>query len=156
MNEPLTQEELSQREAAAIHAFLGPEETPVAGITLRPVTLASLTLLKITKNEFTEPRGPLKLNPKSGLEEPSIENELLAALAFAYIHAGPEAEVRRAVWSESFFREKVLEFGDKFTPADLPRLIAAIEFRMAEIATLKFSVEPKPAEKDEGPQPPPN
>lgn len=135
------------REEAAFRAFLEPEEHAVGAITLRPITLATLSQLQQTKNEFLAPRGP----------NATLENELYAALAFGYIHAGPEKEVRRAVWSEAYFQEKVMEWGEQLSPADLGPLIAEISRRLQAIRSLAIAVQPKPDEGSQGgPTPPPN
>ncbi len=149
---PLTQEEAATREDLATRAFLEHEETYVCGVTLRAVTLASLTLLQQTRNEFLSPRGPA--HPETGA--PTVENELFAALAFGYLHAAPLPEVRRAAFSESFFREQVLAWGDALPPEALPRLVSEIERRLAQINGLAFSVQQKPSEGASGPTPPPN
>lgn len=140
------------REDAATRAFLEPQENHIGGVLIRAITLETLALLQQSRNEFLTPRGPVREDGK-----PSLENELFAALAFAYLHAAPAEEVRRAVWSESFFREQVLAFGAQFAPGDLPRLVGIIQDRLAAIKALEFSIARKPEDRPAGgPAPPPN
>lgn len=166
-----TAEQLAARDAAAARAFLAPDETSIGTITLRATTAGSLGLLRLTKNEFLDPRGPLQKAPildSTGIprrdadeailetEQPTIENEFFAALEFAYIHSAPLAEVRRVVWTPAIFREKVLELGDTITPAQIPALTEAIRLSLSTIEALKFATEAKPSPDSKEPPAPPN
>ncbi len=136
--------ELERRETASMRAMLAPDEFPLSkGIELRPLTLGTLALLRQTKNEFLTGTGG------------KLENEIFAALAFAYIHAAPLAEVRRNVWNENAFRDAVAAFGDEMPPEKLPALIAEILRRLADIGALQFETKPQPG-TGKGPTPPGN
>lgn len=170
---PLTDDEKLERELAGERAFLDKPEAQISGgvrepyvqahtVTLRPITLASLSMLRRTGNEFLVPQGPevevVDPQTKKAVMIRQPRDFMFAAMAFAYIHGAPIEEVRTAVWTPSYFRNEVDKFGDRLEPAALDLLLPIIEGRLARIAKLDFATKKKPSADGEasGPDAPPN
>jgi len=115
---------------------LGGEEQ-IAGITLRPVTAATWSLLTRLKNSFVtgEPDG----------------DYAFAVYSFIYLHSMPITDIRRRISTLDDLRADVYEWMDKQAPADMfaftPWITGQME-RVAATITQSASVEPT----DDGPK----
>jgi hypothetical protein len=109
---------------------LGGEEQ-IAGITLRPVTAATWSLLTRLKNSFVtgEPDG----------------DYAFAVYSFIYLHSMPITDIRRRIATLDDLRADVYEWMDKQAPADMfaftPWITGQME-RVAATITQSTSVEP--------------
>jgi hypothetical protein len=109
---------------------LGGEEQ-IAGITLRPVTAATWSLLTRLKNSFVtgEPDG----------------DYAFAVYSFIYLHSMPITDIRRRIATLDDLRADVYEWMDKQAPADMfaftPWITGQME-RVAATITQSASVEP--------------
>lgn len=109
---------------------LGGEEQ-IAGITLRPVTAATWSLLTRLKNSFVtgEPDG----------------DYAFAVYSFIYLHSMPITDIRRRISTLDDLRADVYEWMDKQAPADMfaftPWITGQME-RVAATITQSASVEP--------------
>jgi len=109
---------------------LGGEEQ-IAGITLRPVTAATWSLLTRLKNSFVtgEPDG----------------DYAFAVYSFIYLHSMPITDIRRRISTLDDLRADVYEWMDKQAPADMfaftPWITSQME-RVAATITQSASVEP--------------
>jgi hypothetical protein len=109
---------------------LGGEEQ-IAGITLRPVTAATWSLLTRLKNSFVtgDPDG----------------DYAFAVYSFIYLHSMPITDIRRRIATLDDLRADVYEWMDKQAPADMfaftPWITGQME-RVAATITQSASVEP--------------
>jgi hypothetical protein len=109
---------------------LGGEEQ-IAGITLRPITAATWSLLTRLKNSFVtgEPDG----------------DYAFAVYSFIYLHSMPITDIRRRISTLDDLRADVYEWMDKQAPADMfaftPWITGQME-RVAATITQSASVEP--------------
>ena len=109
---------------------LGGEEQ-IAGLTLRPVTAATWSLLTRLKNSFVtgEPDG----------------DYAFAVYSFIYLHSMPITDIRRRIATLDDLRADVYEWMDKQAPADMfaftPWITGQME-RVAATITQSTSVEP--------------
>jgi hypothetical protein len=109
---------------------LGGEEQ-IAGITLRPITAATWSLLTRLKNSFVtgEPDG----------------DYAFAVYSFIYLHSMPITDIRRRIATLDDLRADVYEWMDKQAPADMfaftPWITGQME-RVAATITQSASVEP--------------
>lgn len=109
---------------------LGGEEQ-IAGITLRPITAATWSLLTRLKNSFVtgEPDG----------------DYAFAVYSFIYLHSMSITDIRRRISTLDDLRADVYEWMDKQAPADMfaftPWITGQME-RVAATITQSASVEP--------------
>jgi hypothetical protein len=109
---------------------LGGEEQ-IAGLTLRPVTAATWSLLTRLKNSFVtgEPDG----------------DYAFAVYSFIYLHSMPITDIRRRIATLDDLRADVYEWMDGQAPADMfaftPWITGQME-RVAATITQSTSVEP--------------
>ena len=109
---------------------LGGEEQ-ISGLTLRPVTAATWSLLTRLKNSFVtgEPDG----------------DYAFAVYSFIYLHSMPITDIRRRIATLDDLRADVYEWMDKQAPADMfaftPWITGQME-RVAATITQSTSVEP--------------
>ena len=109
---------------------LGGEEQ-ISGLTLRPVTAATWSLLTRLKNSFVtgEPDG----------------DYAFAVYSFIYLHSMPISDIRRRIATLDDLRADVYEWMDKQAPADMfaftPWITGQME-RVAATITQSTSVEP--------------
>lgn len=123
-----------ERDSVNLQTFIGPEETSVAGFTLRPLTLGSFCLLKEGRNEFVTPRG----------EDGAIENELLAVLEYVYLHAAPLPEVQALILDMGQLRPRAIAFGMDQPLTEIPTLVAEIQRSLAAVNAANFEIVDKP------------
>jgi hypothetical protein len=106
-------------------------EEQVNGITLRPVTAATWSLLVRLKNSFVtgEPDG----------------DYAFAVYSFVYLHSLPIMDIRRRISTIDDLKADIYEWMDKRAPADMfaftPWITAQME-RVAATITQSSTVEP--------------
>lgn len=135
-----------EREKISLQTFLGPDETKIGEIDLRPLSLGSFCLLREGRNEFLAPRGP------GG----SQENEILAVLEYVYIHTAPIEEVQSLILDITQLRPRAVAYGLSHPVADTPRLVAEIKRSFEALSAASFEVVPKPGSSKSEPGEPPN
>lgn len=120
----------------AEEAFIEPSENTVAGITLRPFSLGSLSAMRKLGLNFTDE---------------ATEDERLRALAgIVWVHSRPVHEVLRSI-RKNTADEEIDAFMFGIDIADMPALNEEVARISGQINAATVSIEPKPGDKEETP-----
>lgn len=105
---------IQTREDTNARSMLAPENTSIAGLTLRPISLGSMELLRQIGNTLA-----------TGETETDIDSHTLAE--FIWIHAAPKEEVIETVYDyPSQVSKKVTLFCMDISPADISKVAASL------------------------------
>jgi hypothetical protein len=132
----------TRRQTLQEEAFLRPP-TKLGGYTLRPLSAASLIVLRRTGNLFAT-QGEVNMESAEGMQ---------AALAFVYIHAEPLDEVLEAHLNPAAFDLAVLRFAAQFPVTILQRAIRTITGQLEQVAASAAEPETSDTEDEEGDDP---
>lgn len=121
-------------------AFFRPP-TKIGQYELRPLSAASLVLLRRTNNPF---------GTGEGVDTDSAEG-IFSALAFVYMHAAPLSEVIEASRNPDLLDARVIEFSAAFPMQSLQTAIESITGQMSEAAASVSEPEAKDGEDEESP-----
>jgi hypothetical protein len=125
------------------YMFLEPNTIEVAGLRLRPLTIATLDLVQKLKLNFQQDES----------DQVSESERIRSAVALAWIQSAPKEEVLKAVRAGKA-EEAIEEFMFNIEISSFADLVAELNRMGVESAATAFAVEPKPGDKEE--QTPPN